>query len=338
MRWSDLMGMEEARKQLGRATKAGKFGHAHILAGPTGTGRRLFATMVARHLLCDNGGEGDLSSCGQCPSCKQVEAGTHPDFQTWVKPDEDKEFKIDFMRRMIESAQLKSTSGRAKAFILEPADAFNEESSNCFLKTLEEPPTGMWIALLCENPENLLPTIRSRCQLIRFHPLPVSTVLQILEAKGLGEANTRMEIARLSEGLPGLAVTLAESSRRAMWHDFLKVLLVRPFKGTVWADLLKGAIEDVTGGPAQRSVVRSILRLHMGLWGDLLRMLHGLDPRVQPESAFNALRDSIRTLDARRISGMADGTMLADDRLKWGATVPLAIEALGDTLEDFLNQ
>ncbi len=338
MQWSDLMGMEEARKRLGKASNSKKLGHAHILAGPAGTGRRLFATMVARHLLCEIGGEGDLSSCGLCPSCKQVEAGTHPDFQTWIKPEEDKEFKIEFMRRMIESAQFKSTSGGAKAFILEPADSFNEESSNCFLKTLEEPPPGMWIALLCENPENLLPTIRSRCQMIRFHPLPVATVSQILETKGLAEASARLEIARLSEGLPGLAVILSEPSRRALWHDFLKILLSKPFKGTVWADLLKGAIEDVTGGPAQRSIVRSILRLHMGLWGDLLRVLHGLDPRVQPESATRPMRELTQSLDARRISGMAEATMIADDRLKWGALVPLAIEALGDTLEDFLNQ
>lgn len=338
MQWSDLMGMEEARKQLGRATNAEKMGHAHILAGPAGTGRRLFATMVARHLLCDNGGEGDLPSCGLCPACKQVEAGTHPDFQTWIKPDEDKEFKIDFMRRMIESAQLKSTNGRAKVFILEPADAFNEESSNCFLKTLEEPPPGMWLALLCENPENLLPTIRSRCQMIRFHPLPVTEVSRILESKGLQDRDRRLEIARLSEGLPGLAMLLADSSRMSLWRDCLKILLTKPFRGTAWADLLKGSIEDATGGPAQRSIVRAILRLHMGLWADLLRMLYGLDPRIQPESVIHALGESIQTLDAGRISNMADGTMVADDRLKWGAMVPLTIEALGDTLEDCLNR
>lgn len=76
----------------------------------------------------------------------------------------------------------------------------------------------------------------------------------------------------------------------------------------------------------------------MGLWGDLLRVLHGLDPRVQPESATRPMRELTQSLDARRISGMAEATMIADDRLKWGALVPLAIEALGDTLEDFLNQ
>lgn len=337
MQWADLLGMEEARGRLGKASLAGKMGHAHILAGPEGTGRRLFATMVARHLLCGRGGEGDLASCGQCPDCKQVEAGTHPDFQAWVKPDEDKEFKIDLMRKLIESSQLKPSKGRSKVFILEPADAFNDESSNCFLKTLEEPPPGMWIALLCENPDNLLPTIRSRCQMLRFQPLPLDAVAQILVSRGLADANARIEVARLSEGLPGLAVLLAEPSRRTLWNDCLGTILTRPFRGSAWADRIKGFIEDVTGGPAQRSIVRSILRLHMGLWSDLLRAFHGLNPRIQPESAARAIVEITRRIDDRRLAGLSECTLAADDRLKWGAMVPLAIEAMGDAMEDLLN-
>lgn len=334
MRWDDLAGMETQRGQLVAAVQSNRMGHAHILTGPAGSGKKLFATMVARSFLCEREASDTLSSCGECPSCKQVEAGTHPDCQTWVKPEEDKEFKIDFMRQLIETSQLKAAGGRGKVFIIEPADAFNEESSNCFLKTLEEPPPGMWIALLCENSENLLPTIRSRCQTLRFTPLPAIQIERILEANGVTDQVSRKEIARLSEGIPGLAMTLSNPAQRKFWQECGSLVLSYPFSGTDWSDMIKGSIEEITGGPAQRAHVRSILKLHMGMWADLHRLVHGLEPRTQPESLVERMEKCAGRLDQRKIASVAEATMIADDRLKWGALVSLAIEAMGDSLED----
>jgi DNA polymerase-3 subunit delta' len=297
--------------------------------------------MVARHRLCENR-EADLhdstlASCGTCPSCKQVEAGNHPDCQTWTKPEEDKEFKIKIMRDLIENLSLKSTGGRGRVAIIEPAEDFSTETSNCFLKTLEEPAPRMWIALICQNPESLLPTIRSRCQMLRFHSLSTGEVEHILESKGLTDSMARREVARLSEGLPGLALTLMEPSERSFWEDCRKVLLARPFIGSAWADLVKGKIENLTGGPVQRAAIRAVLRLHMGLWSDLLRMVHGLEPRRQPEASERSLAEVASRLDAIRLAALADATSAANDRIRYGATLALAIESMGDALEDVLS-
>jgi DNA polymerase-3 subunit delta' len=341
MNWHDLYGMETPRSQLGMAISSGRLGHAHILAGPEGSGRRTFALMVARHRLCENR-EADLhdatlASCGTCPSCKQVEAGNHPDCQTWTKPEEDKEFKIKIMRDLIENLSLKSTCGRGRIAIIEPAEDFSTETSNCFLKTLEEPAPGMWIALICQNPESLLPTIRSRCQMLRFQPLSNGEVEQILENKGLSDSIARREVARLSDGLPGLALNLMEPSERSFWESCRKILLAKPFVGSAWADLVKGKIENLTGGPIQRAAIRAVLRLHMGLWSDLLRVVHGLDPRRQPESAEKSLAEVANRLDAIRLTALAEATTATNDRIRYGATLALAIESMGDSLEDILS-
>lgn len=341
MDWNELYGMDVPRSQLGKAISAGRLGHAHILAGPEGSGRRTFALMVARHRLCENrrGDQhnGALASCGTCAGCKQVDTGTHPDCQTWTKPEEDKYFKIETMRKLIENLSLKSTSGCGRIAIIEPADDFSTETSNCFLKTLEEPAPGMWIALICQNPESLLPTIRSRCQMLRFHPLSREDVEHILESKGLKDIAVRREIARLSEGLPGLALRLMEPAERSFWSDCRAMVLARPFVGSSWADLVKGKIEGLTGGPIQRAAIRAVLRLHMGLWSDLLRIIHGLEPRCQPETAERSLAEVANRLDATRLTTLAEATTAANDRIRYGATLALAIESMGDALEDVLS-
>jgi hypothetical protein len=100
---------------------------------------------------------------------------------------------------------------------------------------------------------------------------------------------------------------------------------------------VKGKIENLTGGPIQRAAIRAVLRLHMGLWSDLLRVVHGLDPRRQPESAEKSLAEVANRLDAIRLTALAEATTVTNDRIRYGATLALAIESMGDSLEDILS-
>ena len=161
MNWHDLYGMETPRSQLGMAISSGRLGHAHILAGPEGSGRRTFALMVARHRLCENR-EADLhdatlASCGTCPSCKQVEAGNHPDCQTWTKPEEDKEFKIKIMRDLIENLSLKSTCGRGRIAIIEIKSSITDYRTDQQWQTYLVYCDEFAFAVALDFPRDLLP-------------------------------------------------------------------------------------------------------------------------------------------------------------------------------------
>src|SRR5262249_21284851 len=136
-------------------------------AGPPGIGKRPFAIELASALLCENPSS-DLLACQQCTSCALMAAGTHPDFFAVARPEDKNELPIEVMRQLCRGFSLKSARGRGKIALLDDADDLNAESANCFLKTLEEPPPRSVFFLIGTSPERQLPTIVSRCQVVRF--------------------------------------------------------------------------------------------------------------------------------------------------------------------------
>ena len=117
----------------------------------------------------------------------QIEAGTHPDFFTAARPPESAEFPIELMRELCQHFSLKAARGRGKVVVIDDADDLNEESANCFLKTLEEPPPGSVLILIGTSTDRQRPTIMSRCQVVRFRPLPPETVAELLQANGVDD-------------------------------------------------------------------------------------------------------------------------------------------------------
>src|SRR5438270_7993669 len=180
--WQRVRGHDALVESFQRIVRRGRLAHAYLFAGPPGVGKRLFADELARALLCENPPAGRLEACDQCPSCLQVAAGTHPDFFVAVKPEDKLEFPIDVMRELCQSLSLKSARGRGKVAIVDDADDLNEESANCFLKTLEEPPPRSVLILIGTNPDRQLATICSRCQIVHFFALTSELLAEILRA------------------------------------------------------------------------------------------------------------------------------------------------------------
>ena len=146
----------------------GRLGHALLFQGAAGTGPLEVAAVLARLLFCENLKNAD--PCGACRQCRLVGQNTHPDFVK-VSPLEDSEvIKINQIRELITRANLKPFEARSKVFVVEPADAMNEEAQNAFLKTLEEPQGNTRFILITQGPSELLETIRSRCQAFHFAP------------------------------------------------------------------------------------------------------------------------------------------------------------------------
>ncbi|MEM9242794.1 MAG: DNA polymerase III subunit delta' [Pseudomonadota bacterium] len=141
-----------------------KLAHAMLFVGQAGLGKTHFATCLAASLLCQEP-KVDFQACGACKSCHLFSAGNHPDVLT-VKPEApNRAIKIDTIRQLVDFSML---SAAKKVIIIQSAENMNRAAANALLKLLEEPPAGVYIILISERPSRLLPTIRSRCQMITF--------------------------------------------------------------------------------------------------------------------------------------------------------------------------
>ena len=158
--WSRLIGQATAVRILRDAVASGAPGHAYLFVGPQGVGRELAAMALAASLNCPDGG------CGVCDVCARVLRRAHPDVYT-IAP-EGAQILVDQVRTVRENAYLSPYEGRVKVFLFEDAHRLNPAASNALLKVLEEPPGDVVFVLVTESPEDLLPTVVSRCRRVDF--------------------------------------------------------------------------------------------------------------------------------------------------------------------------
>ena len=206
MNLCDIFCQDGAVDSLQRAFAAGKVPHAVIFAGPEGVGKFTTAKCWAELLLCTSPVKKDSAfiHCGRCPSCLAFESGSHPDFhyiyKELLKFSRDAENRkrtpidlpIDVVREFIlEKVSIKSALSASKVFVISEAERLNPSSQNALLKVLEEPPGASFIILLCTKLDNLLPTTKSRCQIIRFGALGDEKIIAHLIAGGIDKNQAR---------------------------------------------------------------------------------------------------------------------------------------------------
>ncbi len=198
MQFKNIIGHEKEINILKNAVICGKVGHAFLFSGPAGVGKRLTAFAFGGALNCKNF-NGD--ACGECPDCRLLGTGNHPNL-IFVSPTDkdgneapDGLVKIDRVREIQNLLRFKA-DGR-KVVIVDGADRMQPVAANAFLKTLEEPPEGSVIILLSSCATGLLPTMVSRCQKINFRPLPKGAVAAFLSKhKGLKTDDAEMIAAQ----------------------------------------------------------------------------------------------------------------------------------------------
>jgi DNA polymerase-3 subunit delta' len=203
MTFDEIAGQERAVAALRRAIAAGRLGHAYLFAGPPGVGKRTTALALARACICPLA---PGSGCGRCADCQLIAAGSHPDLfiedlaRARAERPTAAYLSIEQVRRVRAQLAMRPVRGAHKICVIEPAERLTPDAQNALLKTLEEPAGTATLILVTSNPDALLPTIRSRCQCVRFAPLADDLVERLLIAEG-----TDAEAARL-------AATLADGS------------------------------------------------------------------------------------------------------------------------------
>ncbi len=215
MGFQEILGQEDAVLVLSRSLENDRLAHAYVFSGPEGVGKALTALALAGALLCPMGPMGPMGperpraanlGCGVCPTCRRVVSRSHPDLIILEVLPDKKEISIDQVRDAQSAVSLRAYEGRKKVLIVNAADRLNSSAANAFLKTLEEPPEDTIIVLVTSQPHLLLPTIRSRCQEVRFRSLSDEIVARFLvERKGLDRARAAM-LAAVSAGSLGKAL------------------------------------------------------------------------------------------------------------------------------------
>ena len=181
---------------------------AYIFAGPEGVGKLLFAKELARYLFCKNRND---DSCGECSSCRKMSSGSYPDFSILAALPEEKDIKIEYVRELQRQLYLKPLEGNKKIFIVNDAHKLNDVSSNCLLKSFEEPPGDSIIILITHNLSGILPTIQSRAVIVRFRPIEDKTIKKILVADKSISSDDASFITAVSAGSLSKAFSLAGS-------------------------------------------------------------------------------------------------------------------------------
>ncbi len=334
MSWQRILGHDKVVEAFSRARGRGRLAHAYLFSGPAGVGKRLVAGELAKALLCQGpDANGKLQACDQCPACVLVEAGTHPDFFAVGRPEEANEVPIEAMRDLCRSFSLKSARGKGKLAILDDADDLNDAAANCFLKTLEEPPPGSVFILVGTGPERQLPTIRSRCQVVRFAPLDQEVLENWLQSQGIDDPQQRSRLARLSGGSPGQALALADPE---LWKFRRRLLegIARPHVDSVglsraWMEFIEEAGKDTA---SQRRRAALVLRLLIAFLKDALALSVGdCDQSADPDDA-PLLSQLSQRLSTETILSLIDRCLEAEFHIDRYVQLVLAIESLVDAL------
>lgn len=266
MPFQEITGQDAAVNGLRRALERGRMAHALLFTGPEGVGKRTAALALAQALNCAQPQAGD--ACGECTSCRKIAAGRHPDVR--VIEADGQHLKIEQIREQVQQdAVLKPLEGRSKMYILDPADALTPGAANSLLKILEEPPAAVTLVLLTAQPFALLDTIRSRCQEVRFHPVPAERLGVWLQSRLACPPDTARALARLSAGRPAEALRLHGSEQQDLRRRILD--LAQSAEPDAWSRLAHALGNDSAELPES-------LALLLTWYRDLLLLAAGAAP------------------------------------------------------------
>ncbi len=294
MNW-DMLGHEWAVAALKAHVANNSYRHAYLFTGPQGTGRRTLALRFAQALNCPqpiSPGE----PCRTCRTCLQTENMQHPDLAVLQSERIGGVLKVDQVRELQHSLSLAPYQASHRVAILLRFEEANPSASNALLKTLEEPPQHVVLLLTAESGEGLLPTIVSRCELMRLRPLKLETVQQGLQTRWQVPEEQARLLAHLSSGRVGYALNLYQQTELMQLR---KDILDQHNSLLSFSRVERFAyVEDLA---KDRERLRQALEIWQSLWRDVLLCTSG---SAAPLANLDRLED-IENLSGRVEPGYA---------------------------------
>ena len=332
---------------LRRSVQRGRMAHAYLFAGPPGVGKALFARIFAQCLFCERCDDDVLEACGDCSPCRQMNAGTHPDFFHIGCPEGKGEIPVSAFcgagdkrgkEGLIHDLSLRPMAGIRRIAILDDVNRMNVEGANAMLKTLEEPPPNSLLILIAENLDAVLPTIRSRCQLVRFAPLPTPDVADLLlQHEIAANADEAAAAAGMSDGSLQTAAQLLNPALRSLRDRLFGFLSSRDMNPLEAAKTMSDGLDELGGDTnEQRRNAGWLIRFAQEFYRQTTLSLSGaaeITGLVSAEVESYSERMRSRGADGNeQVMTLFDRCVLAENHIDWNVSPARTLETLFDDL------
>jgi DNA polymerase-3 subunit delta' len=299
--------------------------HAYLFSGPPGLGRRTLALRLAKALNCPQP-VAPGQPCGTCKTCQQIERMQYADLAVIQAEKEGGTLRVDPIRAIRQSLVLTPYQGNYRVALFLRFQEANANAANALLKTLEEAPAYAVLVLTADSPEQLLPTIASRCEVLRLRPLPVESVEAYLLEHGAEPTHARL-LAHISGGRPGYALHLMQDKDplefRTQRLEELQTLLQSNRRARfAYAGKLTERKNEGKEHP------RETLLLWLSFWRDVLLCRAGAETplvNVDCTQAIERLAGRLALAEAHRLVAAAEGAL---DQLERNVNLRLLTEVL----------
>lgn len=325
--FKDVVGHKDIIRYIKNAVSQDKVSHAYILNGERGSGKKLLANLFAQTLQCEEGKE---EPCYHCHSCRQAVSGNHPDIirVTHEKPGS---ISVDDIRKQInEDIQIKPYSGKYKIYIMADADLMTVQAQNALLKTIEELPSYAVIFLLTENADSLLPTICSRCVMLKLRNIKDQLVKKyLMEQLQIPDYKAELCTA-FAQGNIGRAIMLASSDHFNEIRDEAVQLL--KYIDTMELPELMDAVKRIT---VYKIEITDYLDILMIWYRDVLiyKATKNID-RVIFGEELEFIRERAKKSSYEGIETILKALEKAKERLKANVNFELVMELLLLTIKE----
>ena len=287
-----IIGHQQIVEQLQHTVATDRIAGAYLFVGPTGVGKETVARYFAQLIFCQQDTQ-PPTVCGTCLACRKVDSGNHPDLQ-FIRPD-GSELKIGQIRELQKQIIYEPLEASRKVYILTDVDRMNDPAENALLKTLEEPPASSVLILLTSNIRALLPTTRSRCQILQFHPMSTQVLTEILVEKFSVAPEQATALAIAADGAIGKALTQLEKGE-ALSEEVPEILSeTDPLAAFRLAEHFKDNPETLG---ELVTWYRDLLFLQQGAPIDLITHIYSVEElrRIVPQYSHLRIQQAIQTV------------------------------------------